>query len=695
MKLAKGCAAAMLAFSLLGCGGSSSGVGNSNLIASMVHFVGNIFGPGNLDGSVSEAAFYGPRGMAADSAGNTYVADAYNHAIRKISAQGVVTTLAGGSGVSGTANGTGAAAQFNSPHGIAIDSTGVVFVADSDNHTIRKITSAGVVTTFAGVAGTAGSTDGIGAAARFSRPVALAFDSLGNLFVAEQANHVIRKILPDGTVSTYAGTAQAFGLPPNPGPRATAVFSNPYGLAIDSQNNIYVADYGNHVIQKISSTIDDVSIFAGAANAAGTVNGVGGVARFKSPNSMAVDASDNLYVADDEGRIVRKITQTATVSTLAGTPNVTGSADGTGSTASFGTLWGLVVSNNVLVAADAGNNNIRKLTLAGVASTVSGAASVSGSTDAVGTAARFYTPYGAAYDANGNAYITDNSNHTVRKVTAAGEVTTIAGAAGVSGSADGTGGVGGTARFNGPTGIAVDAAGNIYVSDYNNHTIRKISADYTQVTTVAGAAGVGGDTNGPAANARFSNPDGLAVDTAGNLYVADTGNSIIRKITASTGAVSTLAGSSGINGAQDGTGTAARFDLPTGVAVDASGNVYVTDLINHTIRKVTSAGVVTTFVGTAGSSGSTNGTGAAARFKEPYGIAIDSAGNLYVTDYANSLVRKVTPAGVVSTLAGTTGSTGVRLGSLPGVLTGMYGLAIYGTQMLLLVNNGAVLVSNF
>jgi sugar lactone lactonase YvrE len=473
------------------------------------------------------------------------------------------------------------------------------------------------------------------------------------------------------------------------------VFSNPYGLAIDSQNNIYVADYGNHVIQKISSTIDDVSIFAGAANASGTVNGVGGVARFNVPNSIAVDASDNLYVADDEGRIVRKITQTATVSTLAGTPNVTGSADGTGSTASFGTLWGLVVSNNVLVAADAGNNNIRKLTLAGVASTFSGSAAVSGSTDAVGTAARFYTPYGAAYDANGNAYITDNSNHTVRKVTAAGEVTTIAGAAGVSGSADGTGGVGGTARFNSPTGIAVDAAGNIYVSDYNNHTIRKISADYTQVTTVAGAAGVGGDTNGPAANARFSNPDGLAVDTAGNLYVADTGNSIIRKITASTGAVSTLAGSSGINGAQDGTGTAARFDLPTGVAVDASGNVYVTDLINHTIRKVTSAGVVTTFAGTAGSSGSTNGTGAAARFKEPYGIAIDSAGNLYVTDYANSLVRKVTPAGVVSTLAGTAGSTGVRLGSLPGVLTGMYGLAISGTQMLLLVNNGAVLVSNF
>lgn len=576
-----------------------------------------------------------------------------------------------------------------------MDSTGVVFVADSDNHTIRKITSAGVVTTFAGVAGVVGSTDGIGAAAQFSRPVALAFDSQGNLFVAEQANHVIRKILPDGTVSTYAGTAQAFGMPPNPGPRATAVFSNPYGLAIDSLDNIYVADTSNHVIQKISSAMDDVSIFAGAANSSGYADGLGGAALFNTPYSLAVDANDNLYVSDDDGRIVRKITPGAAVTTLAGTSSLTGSDDGTGSDARFLTIWGLVVSNNVLVAADASNNNIRKITLAGVASTFSGSATLRGSTDAVGTAARFSTPYGAAYDANGNAYITDNSNHTVRKVTPAGVVSTIAGSAGNSGTADSTGGSGLTARFNSPTGIAVDTAGNIYVSDYGNQTIRKISADYTQVTTVAGAAGVGGDTDGPAANARFAGPDGLAVDADGNLYVADSGNSTIRKITASTGAVSTLAGSSGTNGFQDGTGPAASFNLPTGVAIDASGNVYVTDLINHTIRKVTSAGVVTTLAGTAGSSGTTNGTGAAARFKEPYGIAIDSAGNLFVTDYANSLVRKITPAGVVSTLAGTAGSIGVRLGSLPGVLTGMYGLAIHGTQMLLLVNNGGVLVSNF
>ena len=687
-----------LVLSLAGCGGGGSGQGtdsSNSTVGSMVHLVGHLFGSGNLDGLVSAAAFNGPREIAADSSGNIYVADTVNHLIRKITPQGVVSTLAGSSGVSGSANGTGAAAQFNSPYGLAVNSTGEVFVADRENHTIRKITPAGVVTTFAGQATVAGSTDGIGAAALFNNPSALAFDSLGNLFVAEFGNNVIRKILPNGTVSLYAGTVSGFGQAPNPGVRATAQFCNPQGLGIDSQNNIYVADTCNHVIQKISGLIDDVSIFAGSAGSVGNANGVGTVARFNNPLGIAVDSTNNLYVADAVGRTVRKITTGAAVTTLAGASNVEGATDGTGGNASFTTLWGLVVSNNTIFAADASNNNIRQITLGGTVTTWAGVASQTGSTDATGIASRFSFPYAVAYDTNGNAFIADRRNHTVRKVTMAGVVTTVGGTAGLAGSVDGTGGTGGTALFDNPTGIAVDAVGNIYVAESGNHTIRKITHDFTQVTTFAGAASVGGATDGPRANARFLNPEALALDSAGNLYVADTGNSTVRKITALTGAVSTLAGTAGTYGSQDGTGGAASFGTLFGVTVDASGNVFVTDNDFNIIRKISPAGVVTTLAGTAGTVGTTNATGAAARFTQLFGIAIASAGNLYVTDAGNSLVRKISSAGVVTTVAGTAGSSGIQMGNLPGVLSGMAGLAIHGSKMLLLINNGAVLVSDF
>ena len=687
-----------LVLSLAGCGGGGSGQGtdsSNSTVGSIVHLVGHLFGSGNLDGLVSAAAFNGPREIAADSSGNIYVADTVNHLIRKITPQGVVSTLAGSSGVSGSANGTGAAAQFNSPYGLAVNSTGEVFVADRENHTIRKITPAGVVTTFAGQATVAGSTDGIGAAALFNNPSALAFDSLGNLFVAEFGNNVIRKILPNGTVSLYAGTVSGFGQAPNPGVRATAQFCNPQGLGIDSQNNIYVADTCNHVIQKISGLIDDVSIFAGSAGSVGNANGVGTVARFNNPYGIAVDSTNNLYVADAVGRTVRKITTGAAVTTLAGASNVEGATDGTGGNASFTTLWGLVVSNNTIFAADASNNNIRQITLGGTVTTWAGVASQTGSTDATGIASRFSFPYAVAYDTNGNAFIADRRNHTVRKVTMAGVVTTVGGTAGLAGSVDGTGGTGGTALFDNPTGIAVDAVGNIYVAESGNHTIRKITHDFTQVTTFAGAATVGGATDGPRANARFLSPEALALDSAGNLYVADTGNSTVRKITALTGAVSTLAGTAGTYGSQDGTGGAASFGTLFGVTVDASGNVFVTDNDFNIIRKISPAGVVTTLAGTAGTVGTTNATGAAARFNQLFGIAIDSAGNLYVTDAGNSLVRKISSAGVVTTVAGTAGSSGIQMGNLPGVLSGMAGLAIHGSKMLLLINNGAVLVSDF
>lgn len=283
--------------------------------------------------------------------------------------------------------------------------------------------------------------------------------------------------------------------------------------------------------------------------------------------------------------------------------------------------------------------------------TFAGAANVTSGAD--GTPGSFNNPYGVAIDAAKNVYVTDSLNHTVRKITPGGSVSTLAGQAGVSGTADGTGSA---ARFNFPLGVAVDAAGNVFVSEVVNSTVRKITPAGV-VTTFAGAAFQFGSADGAGANARFFQPRGLAVDNAGNVYVADGGNHTIRKITPE-GVASTLAGGVQQPGIVNGTGTAARFATPFGIAVDAAGNVYVADSGNHVIRRITAAGVVTTVAGVAGSTGSVDGAASVARFNQPRGVSLDAAGNLFVTDYGNSVIRHIGTNGLVTTIAGTPGIVG-------------------------------------
>jgi sugar lactone lactonase YvrE len=301
-----------------------------------------------------------------------------------------------------------------------------------------------------------------------------------------------------------------------------------------------------------------------------------------------------------------------------------------------------------------------------------------GSTDGTGTAARFYQPYGLALDGNGNLFVADKDNHVIREITPGGAVTTLAGLAGTSGTTDA---VGSDARFDQPTGIAVGSGGDLYIADSINNTIRKSTAQGS-VTTFAGTPGTGGSLDGTAGAALFRQPIGVAIDSSGNAYVSDFGNNSIRKITPA-GVVMTLAGTPGVAGITgsstqdglagapghaDGTGTAASFNQPTGIAVDGNGNVYVADTANSTIRMVTSAGAVTTLAGTAGAVGSSDGTGAAARFDEPRGVAVDGNGNVFVADNGNATIRKITPAGVVTTLAGTPGDFIVANGTGPAAM---------------------------
>jgi hypothetical protein len=322
------------------------------------------------------------------------------------------------------------------------------------------------------------------------------------------------------------------------------------------------------------------------------------------PVAIAVDGAGNTYVTDNSTHVVQKINSSNQVTTLAGTSGSTGATDGTGAAARFNQPGGLSATNSgTLTVVDTANAIIRQISATGSVSTLAGSATARGNSDGAGPAATFAMPIGLAQNNAGAFYIADATNHTIRVLSAANIVSTFAGSAGSPGSADGSGSA---ARFNYPTGIAVDGSGNLFVSDTTNNLIRKITPG-GEVTTLAGVVAVSGWQDGTGSGALFNQPGGLAVDVSGNLYVADTANSVIRKITPA-GVVTTFAGLSTIGGLMDGAGSNAWFNQPRDVAVDASGNLYVADTGNAAIRKVTPAGIVTTLALTAGaSSGGTSG----------------------------------------------------------------------------------------
>ncbi|HEU0115592.1 MAG TPA: hypothetical protein VFQ80_12990, partial [Thermomicrobiales bacterium] len=440
-----------------------------------------------------------------------------------------------------------------------------------------------------------------------------------------------------------------------------------------------------------------VTTFAGATGQIGSADGRGAAARFNEPESVVVDAG-NLYVSDIGNVNIRKIVlANRMVTTLAGMAGQRGAADGIGANALFAAPYGIASDGaGNLYVTDGDNHEIRKVVIAtGAVTTLTGAANQPGSADGTGAGVGLDNPAGIASDGAGNLYVADSAHNGIRKlVIATGAVTTIAGA----GWPDSTDGIGGDAAFDNPTGIAGDGAGNLYVTDTGNSTIRKIVIATGAVTTVAGAAGQPGSADGIGAAAGFSSPAGIAGDGAGNLYVADTANSTIRMLVIATGAVSTLAGAAGQLGSADEKGAAASFRYPSAVAVDGAGNLYVSDAGNSTIRKIVVAtGAVTTIAGAARQPGSADGTGIAARFGYPYGIAVDGGNNLYVADTGNGTIRRIViQTAAVSTVVGSPGQIGVAVGPLPASLNTPYGVVVLPTGELAIsdFSENAVLIGH-
>jgi sugar lactone lactonase YvrE len=619
---------------------------------------GQIGGYGEVDDVGTNARFDGASWPAIDSHGNVYVGSF--SALRRIDPAGRVSTVAGSSfgqvGGDAVFEGIGGAVDLGIVTGVAVGPGDVIYIVDSTFDTIRKVSPDGSVSLLAGSPGHAGSADGTGTAARFNAPQGIAIDADGSLILADTGNDTIRRITPAGAVTTIAGKA---GIAGSGGITIDdALFNHPTGVAVDATGLIYVTDTDNYTVRKISKQ-GFVSEWAGQAGSPGSTDGSAGNARFGYSTGIVVDAQGNAYVGDGGNFAIRKIAWNGDVTTLVKDP------------VTFEWPGGLALdAAGNLVLAD--SSSVRLVTAAGAIGTWSaGARNQTGTADGTGSAARFESNFGGdiAVDAAGNLFVLDNA--AVRKVTPAGVVTTVFA----------------TGWNHAARGIAFDAQGNFLVADAQDCVVRRVTPAGV-ATLVAGQVGICAATDGASGQASLQGPSGVAIDATGVLYVADYAG--IRRVTPDGAITTWVRNSSGIFGGVDGPlATALLGAWPADLVFDGAGNLFVTQW--GAVRKITPDGTVSTLAGSLVDYGHADGQGAAARFGTLQSIALDASGNAYVAEGQYGTIRKITPSGVVTTVLGTTNVRGVILGADP-ALNDVSGVAVIDAHHLAVTSEHAVLV---
>jgi len=678
-----------------------------------------------------------PNAVAVDAAGNYYIAAYGAYRVYKVDTSGTLTIAAGygtsgytGDGVPGGA----LSAKLNSPSGVAVDESGNIYISDYNNCVVRKVDTTNTITTIAGT-GACGYTSDYptpvqATGARLNSPRALALDTSGNLYIADYGNCRIRKmVLATGMITTVAGSG-ACSFSGDGGPANSAGIANPGAVSVDNAGDIFIGDFNSYRIREV--TVADGNIYTVAGNGTNGDTGDGGAAISaeigQQYQGLAVDPTGTtVTIADTTHDVIRQFTvsgipNTGDITRVAGSGAAGYSGDGGSAIAAkLDAPKGVAVSNTGLIyIADNSNNRIRAFTVNGVINTTAGngsdtfptlvsgfppsgvvfnnpnfvledpsgnvfvseysncmvrelvsstglvnifagsaaAGAVTGTCgfsgeDGPATSAQLGNVEDTARDSAGNIYIADYSNCVVWEVSAAtGDISIFAGAGppkscGYSG--DGSQAVG--AKLNGPTGVFVDRKNNVYVGDYNNNRIREVSGGIINTIAGNGTPGYLGDGD-PATVAELRNPFGVAVDSAGDVYIADYNNCVVREVTAATGIITTVAGTGtcGFNG--DGIATEHDLNHPARLHLDANNNLFISDNNNQRVRWLSPAGILTTIAGngTAGLNGD-GGPALSAEFNGPNGIAQDATGNYLIADYNNLRVREVTAFTALNTSA--------------------------------------------
>jgi uncharacterized protein (TIGR03437 family) len=613
--------------------------------------VGTLLGAAPDDVPALSALLNTPSAVVADTNGNVFVALKGTHQVVRIDSAKVVWLVAGNGAVGSIGDGGPAkSATLSLPSALAVDAAGNLYIADSALNRVRVVGSDGVIRNFAGT-GQAGSTGdgGPATAATLSNPSAIAFDSSGNLYIADTGNNIIRMVMPGGTISTFAGN-RGKGSGGNGGLATHASLNGPAGVIADRSGDVYIADTGNLWIRKVTG--GTITLYAGYDPSTASPFGGGDPtnplnANLISPTSLALDSSGSLYFVEYGAARVEVITpDDSKIANYAGTGTGGSEGDlGLAVSANLNVLGICMDPNNNLIVADGVSYKVREVFAStGIVNTIAGSGNAS------------YTPRGVAVR-QGVLYFVDNGSNNNRIWAydpASGQISSFAGTGQAGFSGDN--GAATSALLRAPLGIAFDGAGNLYIADTGNNRVREVYVSNGTIATIAGngTASTTGD-GGLAVNAAVNQPAAVAVDASGNIFIAERSGQVVREI-ATSGVINTVAGTAGVAGfpsSETGVALQQYLNIPQGLMVDAGGGLLIADSGNNRIRRWTRDGNITTVAGS-GSGGNTGDGGPAtsATLRSPAGVTVDSTGNLYIADTNNNAIRRVDTNGLISTVAG-------------------------------------------